>query len=428
MAADDRRFKQLYFLLFCPIALQNTFHTLYLKRVGLSDADLGQISALGSAFAIAAPLVIGYLADRHGHKRRWLAVCALLTAVVLPAHWLFRSLLAFLLLGSLTSLGRSAQIPLADALCLDNLHARGDQGAVNYSRLRKWGSIGFIVAATGFPLLLPPEGRSDPIGRLALVYLGMLLFGLLFAARAATIPEVAHLRGSGPTDRHVLAVLRLPGLKSLTALLLIGGAANMVYYLFLGLYLDDIGVGDRWKGACVSVGVVAETFFMIGGTWLLRRYGVRRLLLWGFAGRTLRLLLLGQPLPPWVVWTLVQPLHALAFGAVHIGTIAYLARTVPNSQRASGQTVVNSLVGGVGGVLGNLLAGHLSDASSAGRLAWLTSREGVYAAFWVGGLLHLGVQLLAWLTIREPAPQVSEQVVTAPSQHAAPAGVEEPTG
>lgn len=400
-----RRYKQAYFLLFMPPALQLAFFNLYFERIGLNHGEIGTVAAVNSLVGIVAPLYFGHLADRLGHKRRLLIWLALAAAVCYPLHWFTRSLALLLPLTVALSVCRSPMIPITDALCLDALQAGGDGRGDGYARVRLWGSIGFIVAATVVPMALADESVADPVRRLWPVFAGLLVLCLLQALRLATMADPARaqviLGDEGPAG-SIARVLRVPRLKRLTLLLLVSWASNTSYYVFLSLYLDQIGVPDRWKGAFWSMGVLAEVLFMMAGSWLLPRLGVRRMLLWGLAGRTVRLLAYSYRWPPWAAFCLVQPLHALAFAATHLGTVAFLARSVPERHRALGQTLFSGLVFGLGGVLGGLMAGWISEAATAGLLAPLTSRTGLYASFQFSGWVQLAVLLLAWRTLRDP--------------------------
>ncbi len=403
---EARSFKQLYFFLFAPFALQMTFLNLYYERRGLSHGEIGSLGAVTSALSIVAPLLFGVIADRLGRKQWVLFGLALGVAIFMPSQWFASSLIALGVLAVLVAICNSPLIPLTDALCLDRLHAAGDPQGNRYARIRVWGSVGFVVAACGVPQVIKLVDQPDPLRRLIPVFVCMGAAGLLFALRTATLPPSAHdMEAALGYDRpsgSLRTVLATPGLRRLVALLFGSWVANATYYVFLSLYLEKIGVADHLKGAYWSVGVAAEVVFMIFAGGLLQRLGVRRMLLLGLLGRTLRLVAFTYPLPPLVVLIFVQPLHALAFAAVHLGTIAFLARTVPAEHRATGQSLVAAVVSGLGGVIGNLMAGWISEAASLGALRSFTSLTGLYAAFLVATLVSTVVLLIAWLTLREP--------------------------
>ncbi len=399
--ATDRALKQFYFLLFAPLALFTAYSTLYLERRGLSHGEIGLITAVAGLVGVAATLAWGHLTDRLEGKRRvtvWLAVGS---ALAFPALWFGHSFAALLAVMVLFQFFRSPLIPLADAYCLDVLQAGGDPGGSRYSQLRLWGSVGFIVASFGAPLLLPSE-QHDALTRLAPVFCAYGVIGLAYAARAWRLPDPPlAARAEQPRKRDMLRIAALPGAGVFFCSMFLSTLANSGYYLYLSLYLEDIGVPDHFVGSYWGVAVIAEVALLAIGTPLLRRWGARRLILAGYAGRGVRLLAFSWPLHPLLVM-LLQPLHALAFGASHLGSIAYLARTVPPAWRASGQAMLYACSYGLGGLLGNWLAGWVSDHSTAGELSWLTSRTGLYAAFWLMGWLQMATLAAAALLLREP--------------------------
>ncbi len=401
-------YAQLYFWLFAGFALHVTYLTLFYHRRGFDDWTIGVLEAVGSACVIVSALVWGPLADRLGRKTRLVAQLSLGLAICFPLLWVMPARVSALVpVVVIFYLCRSPLIPLIDTCFLDALHTRGDADGRTYGRIRLWGSIGFMVAATIIPLLLADEKTSDPLRRLFPVFIAFSLSSLLLAVRAMFMPEQ---RGEDhePLDGgHLRAVLALPSYKRLLALLLFSWIANQGYYLFLSLYLQAIGVSDRAKGAYWSMGVLAEVVMLAAAPWLLQRISLRTLLLWGFVGRFIRLAAFCVPQAPLVVLFVFQPLHALGFAAVHLATMGYLSRLVPTRLRATGQTLNAGLVTGVGGMLGNLLAGRVSKVTTGG--AGLFGLHGIHAAFGVCAAIQLVVVLLAWATLKEPpAPAGTE--------------------
>lgn len=396
---------QLYFLLFAPFALHVSYLTLFYHRRGFNDFEIGWLEAIGSICAIVSPLLWGPLADRLRHKRHLIAWLALGLGIFFPLLWCAPPVawaLVPLVIG--LYLCRSPLIPLIDAAFLEELAGRGDHGGVTYGYVRTAGSVGFIVTATIVPLVLADARHSDPLRRLAPVFVAVGLLAVLLALRAWTLadppPAEPHER---PPGGHFRAVLALPQYKKLLALLMVSWISNQTYYLFLSLYLDRIGVSDRLKGVYWSMGVLAEIAMMAIGPWLLRRVGVRNLILAGFVGRMVRVFAFCVPQRPLVALLVFQPLHALGFAAVHLGTMAFLARTVPPPLRATGQLVNAALVTGLGGMVGNLLAGWVSHRTDLGAHGpALCGLHGIHAAYFVSGVLQAAVLVLAWLSLREP--------------------------
>ncbi|MBI2300418.1 MAG: MFS transporter [Armatimonadetes bacterium] len=407
----DRPYKQIYFLVFAPFALQLGYLNLYYRRCGLDDDAIGTLAAAGSAMAVLSPLLWGRAADRTGAKRGALALLAVGTALAFGSIWFGRTLGVLLVLHSLLSFFRAPLIPLADALCLDSLKARGDHGGEHYARVRLWGSLGFVLVATFFPLLLRDDPPVAPLARLGLVFIAFPLLALLLVVRVWRLAEPPATPRPVEAPGDLATVAGIPQVKRLVLILLCGAMAQAGYYQFLSLYLADLGVSDRHIGIFWSVAVVAEILLMAVGRPLLRRVGVRGMILLGLGATAVRLFAYSHRLPPWVALVCCQPLHAFAFAALHLGSIAFLARTVPDRLRATGQALLASLAGGLGGALGSELAGKVSVLTQAGLP--LAGRRGLYAAFWVCGWVAAGAFVAALLFLREPAERPIEEPLEA---------------
>lgn len=416
---SDRALKQSYVLLFAPLALQTSFATLYFERRGLSHGEIGLVSAVAGFAGVIATLFWGHVGDRVERKRLLQVALAVGSAVGFASLWWGGSLGPLMGLFLFFSFCRSPLIPLGDAYCLDALAARGDRDAVRYSRIRMWGSIGFIATSFGAKWLVLKDPAHNSVERLAPVFAAYGIIALLHAARTFALPDVPRAAGAPKArKRDLVRVAALPGVGFFMLVMLVSTAAHSGYYLYLSLYLESIGVADDWVGAYWGVAVIAEVVILAFGTPLLARFGVRRLLLAGILGRAVRQLAYSWPLHPLVV-LFIQPLHALAFGASHVGSIAYLARTVPQHLRATGQAVLYAMSYGFGGIVGNALAGWLSDEATAGGLRWLTARTGLYATFWLTGWLQVATLVAALVWLREPpASAASLPAGPSPSEEA----------
>ena len=93
---------------------------------------------------------------------------------------------------------------------------------------------------------------------------------------------------------------------------------------------------------------------------------------------------------------------------VNAFSVQMLVATLPVYVVTQGGTNADAgLVTGVGGMLGNLLAGRVSKVTTGG--AGLFGLHGIHAAFGVCAAIQLVVVLLAWATLKEPpAPAGTE--------------------
>lgn len=334
-----------YFFYFAFIGVFSPYFGLYLQSLSFSAWDIALLMSQMQLMRLFAPYLWGALADRLAQRMIIVRLAALLSllgfASVFPAH----SFVAVLLAMALLAFFWSAALPLVETTTFDHLR---DQPA-RYSRIRLWGSIGFIVAvmATGAWL------DRAPLSGLLWVIVGTLL-GILACALA--VPEASSQASAG--EQVPLAkIVRQPRVRALFAACFAMSAAHGALYVFYSIHLADHHYSKFLVGSLWSLGVVAEivVFFYMGG--LMRRFGLRRLLLASFSAAVARFLMIGWGVE-WL-WLLVvaQVLHGLTFGAYHAAAIAAVNRWFTGRSQARGQALYSSLSFGAGGLAGSLLSG-----------------------------------------------------------------------
>jgi PPP family 3-phenylpropionic acid transporter len=327
---------------------------------------------------IANPM-LARLADRRGETRRPLLV--LLGAAVL-VYGLFMATDGFWPIFAVTLLSSavlSAVMPLGDSL---TMHV-ALQGHVQYGRVRLWGSIAFILAASGGGLVL--AGR--PAG---LILDGLILALALTFATVLWLPDWrrAPTGWSGGSltllaDRRFLLFLVAASLVQ---------ASHSVLYGFSTLHWQAAGHAKSTIGWLWGESVIAEILLFAAGTAVLRRVDGVRLLVYAGAAGVIRWIALGvsTDLP---VLIAVQVLHGLTFGAAHLAAMDFIARSAPAGLAATAQSLYSAVaLGGAFGIT-MLAAGGLYAEFGGG------------AFFAMAGMALAGTVVAAHLARRSAQPK-----------------------
>jgi PPP family 3-phenylpropionic acid transporter len=236
---------------------------------------------------------------------------------------------------------QSAMMPLADSITLASVRRDG----LDYGRVRLWGSVSFILAAIASGAIL---GRAAMVGLGGNAVLALVLGAatvLFFVCVAVPTPPAE------PTDQSRWAALgALAGDRRFwifvpTVAFL--QASHQVFYGFGTLYWRSLGISDAMIGCLWAEGVLAEIVLFWQGGRLLARIGPLGLLAAGGAAGILRWTLMGF-VPGLPAAVLLQLLHALTFGATHLGAMSYLSRPVPPA-RGSAQAPHAGASAGIGG-------------------------------------------------------------------------------
>ena len=280
-----------------------------------------------------------------------------------------RSFESFLLAMALMAFFWSAALPLVETVTFDHLR----QEAGRYSRIRLWGSIGFIVAVLATGALLD----RLPIGSLLWVIVAILAGILVYAVLVPEAPAHPQAEDAPP----VASILRQPRVRALLASCFAMSAAHGAFYVFYSIYLASHGYSKSLVGGLWSLGVLAEIVVFFYMSRLMKRFGLRTILLASFAAAVLRFLMIGWGVGSLFVVFLAQLLHGLTFGAYHAAAIAAINRWFPGRCQARGQALYSSLSFGAGGLLGGLVSGWMWDGPGPALTFTLSS------AFALVGLL-----------------------------------------
>jgi len=374
-----------YFIYIGANGIFTPYLPLYYKSLGFSGIQISLISSFTSLMLIFAP-VWGFIADRTGRPASMLKVaCA---GAALSFSFLFgaRSFLPVLGIIGLYSVFYTNISPLADTIALCEARRLGTE----YSRLRVWGSIGFIVATLAFGEFLKKKGdgpeEAASHSRDALTACMALMVVYTIAAQFLKADNTARdSRRVKISDAYVLATD--PSFFFFLVAALIHWAAMQPYYLFYGLRLKELSIGPEYVGRGFSAGVCSEVAMLWFFSSVKARMPLYGLLASSFMVTSLRWFLVAHCVSGPAL-AAIQIAHGFSFGAFFVGSIAHLERTVPERLRATGRALFAMIVFGGGAIAGNSLAGYMSGIA------------GYRGAFLAGSALEFLAPLALLVSVR----------------------------
>lgn len=346
MAVPYWRLSSFYLCYFATLGAFIPYWSLYLKENGFNAAEIGQLSALLVATKIIAPNLWGWVGD-HTRKNlriiRWTSFfAALLFAGFLAAH----NYMEFAWLTIAFSFFWNAPLPLYEAVTLAHLHT----GSHGYSRIRLWGSVGFILTVAAVGHLLD----NQPIAQLPVLITGLLALTWLTALLTPESRIISH--DHSPT--RILSIIKKPEVIAFLLVYVLLQFAHAPYYVFYSLYLKQHLYSTTTTGLLWSLGVIAEIVLFLFMKGLLKRYSLRGILLTSLVFAVLRWILIGMYVDNVYLLLFAQLLHAATFGGTHIAAIHFVHRYFDQHHQAKGQALYHSLSFGLGGMLGSLFSGY----------------------------------------------------------------------
>lgn len=319
---------------------------------------IGIIVAAPSIVMLLTTIKIGRWADSLRDRRlaivagNWVILLVNLVLFFYTNSWIV------LFVWTIAGIAMYAKIPITDAAALSLTQRRG----TDFARVRVFGSIGFIVAIT----LAGYTYEHIGIGSFLLVLLFGNIVRLLISYQLPVITRV-------PTEPVPSTNTKHESLYQAGILLTLAGAAlinasHAMVNTFGILYWTRQGLSESMASMAIGIGVTAEVFLMWRFKSLTRRVSARACLLFAAACAVIRWSVLASD-PSVSVLFLVQILHGVTFGLMYLATANFIARRVPESAAARGQSLTATMTTGCMAAA-NFSAGWLFEFW-AGDVYWL---------------------------------------------------------
>lgn len=343
------RLSGFYFFYFATLGVVMPYWALYLHSIGFDGAAIGELMAVLAATKIVAPNVWGSLADRSGRLVGMIRLAALLTPVCFVATFFARGFLPMAAAMGAFGFFWNAALPQFEAVTLNYLGPESHR----YTRVRLWGSLGFITAASVVGLALERYHPRIVLPVLAGLYAAIWLSSLAVPERGVRGRHAGHAR-----LRHLL---RRREVLVLFAVCFLVQASHGPYYTFFTIYLQQLGYASAVVGQLWDLGVVAEVALFLVMPRLLPRAGARRLLLTALVLTVVRWATIAALARYPVAVILAQVLHLGSFGMSHAVAIDYVHRFFRGRTQGRGQALYSSISFGAGGAAGSLASGYVWD-------------------------------------------------------------------
>ncbi len=328
------------------------YWSLYLESLDFDAKTIGLLMATLHFSRILAPALWGWIADRTGQRLRVIRAGALLTWVIFIAmFWQDTAIgIALVMLGY--SFFWNAVLPQFEVVTLNHLGAAQSK----YSRVRLWGSIGFIstVLLVGYIL------DKVSVSWIPLILLILMVFIWL---NSLLIPEV-----SKPEDGSLLEsssfrdVVFKPHIIAFFIITLLIQFSHGPYYTFFSLMMQKLEYTRTEIGMLWSLGVVAEILVFVVMHTLIIRVGLRFIMLVSLVLCVVRWVLLAFWPENIFMVIIAQLLHAATFGSLHAVGISLVHYYFPGTMQGRGQALFSSIGFGLGGTAGAVVAGLLWDS------------------------------------------------------------------
>lgn len=370
-----------------------TFLTTTLSATG---GQVGMAFSTQSWGAIFAPFVIGLIADRFFNAERILAVLHLLGAALLYQLYRATDFSAFYPFVLAYMMVYMPTLALVNAVAFRQMK----DPALEFSRIRVWGTIGWIIAGLVISFGFAWDSQQAITGgALRNTFLMSAIASLILGIYSFTLPDTAPLK----SGEHSGGLKQLLGVDALGLLkdrgYLVFFIASILiciplafYYQNANPFLSEIGVEN--PTAKMAIGQVSEVLFMLLLPIFIHRFGIKAALLIGMLAWALRYLLFAFGSHGDQAFMLLTgiALHGVCYDFFFVSGQIYTDAKSSERFRSSAQGLITLATYGVGMLIGFWVAGRVTDYfSAAGVHDW--------ASIWLfPASFALAVFLLFWMS------------------------------
>ncbi|MBN4073859.1 MFS transporter, partial [bacterium AH-315-E07] len=347
------RLSSFYFFFFAVLGSFVPYWSLYLKELGFSAAEIGELLAIFMLMKVVSPNLWGWVADHSGRRiqlTRWLAVFATLGFCTV---FIGDSYAAIVVCMMLFSLFWHAITPQFEATTLNHLGA----DVHRYSHIRLWGSVGFIVAVVALGPVLEKNGASWLLPVMVVLLMLTAIVGFLVPSdKGHHLPSPSH---------GIFKILKRPEVIGLLLASFLMQLSHGPYYTFYSIYLQTADYSRGFIGVLWGLGVLAEVALFIVVHRIFNGFSLRFLMLASLLLTSVRWILIAYFVDQVAVLIVAQLLHAASFGLYHAVAMQLIHHHFVGKHQVRGQSLYSSVSFGVGGASGSYVGGELWDSHGA---------------------------------------------------------------
>ncbi len=323
------------------------------RNKGYSHSVVGVIIAVGQIATVIIPMLVGLISDKTRKTKLLFIGIGLLSALIFIPVATSSSMMVTIMAYFLASGIFWSAHPIADGY--ETRLLKGD--SAKYGMIRSAGTMGYIVCLLLFGLTgFPDESDNNSI------CVAIALVCSAFAIVSFFIPK--DIPASRYEKKEKLTLRSLSGRFYLMMLLVgLSRIAQAVVEKLLSSYMTEVlGLGGSFE-LFIAFGAFCEFLMILFGGRALQKGSISAytMILLSFIGLAARLLIY-YLFPNIVGFTIGQSLHALTFGALHIGVTKFIAQNVNPAHYSVAQSFYWAIATNFSEMIGALAGGFIIDS------------------------------------------------------------------
>ena len=344
------RLSNFYFFYFASLGAFVPYWNLYLKHLQFTPTETGIFIGTVMLTKIVAPSIWGWIADHTGKHMRIVRFGCLFAAISYAGILLGQQFFWMLVVMLLFSFFWNAALPQFEATTLTHLGDAHHQ----YSSIRVWGSIGFIIAVLWLGYIFEHW--------LSISTLPWFVLSLLITIWLASLLVPENAAGHLPLDHEPLrTILKKPQVMGLLLACFCMQASHGPYYAIYSRYMESYHYSVSTISGFWALGVIAEVIVFLLMAKLNKYFSLWQLLSFSLIIGVVRWTLIAMIPTSLPLMLVAQIMHAATFGIYHATAIRLIHQHFTGRHQGKGQALYSGISFGAGGAIGSIYSGLVWD-------------------------------------------------------------------
>ncbi|MBE0423465.1 MAG: nucleoside permease [Lutibacter sp.] len=342
-----------------------TLGTFLGNNLNATGAETGMAYSTQSWGAIIAPFIIGLIADRFFNAEKILGILHLIGAILMFQMSKTTDFNVFYpyVLGYM--IAYMPTLALVNSVSFNQMK----DPAKEFSYIRVWGTIGWIVAGLGISYLFHWDAAEG-------IKSGLLQNTFLMTAIASAVLGVfSFALPKTPPKANKDEKITISDILGLDAIKLLNNRNFLVFFISsilicipLAFYYQNANpflaeIGMENPTGKMTIGQISEVLFMLLLPFFFKKYGFKKTLLFGMLAWTLRYLLFAYGNSGELSFMLILgiALHGICYDFFFVSGQIYTDSKAGEKFKSAAQGLITLATYGVGMLIGFWVAGKISD-------------------------------------------------------------------
>lgn len=335
--------------------------------LGFSGMEIGGVYATMGIASLFMPGLLGIVADRWINAERVMGVCHIIGAITIFYATTVTDYSTFYFLMLLNALVYMPTIALNNSVSYSVLEQKNYDVIKDFPPIRVWGTVGFILAMWTVDLLGWTRSKEQLlVSATAAIVLGLYVFSLPSTPPLQQQKSKSFASAMG-LDAFVLFKQRRMAVFFIFCMLL--GAALQITNAFGGPFLNHFessypdSFGVKHPNLLLSISQISETLFILTIPFFLKRFGIKKIMIFSMIAWVLRFALfgLGNPADGLYLLILSMIIYGLAFDFFNISGSLFIEKEAGPKIRSSAQGLFMIMTNGLGAFFGGIISGWVVD-------------------------------------------------------------------